>query len=341
MAINDPDIGAQLSTGTGRAFFRPGVHNYAATVAAVLPTETMLSDHRTAIDLGEPQAGTMTIDAGTQTDTRTKRKRARDIIKTEFEGATRTIALSSLSIIKPNIALFLNGTVVSISQSDTAISDEPVYNVDPDTFFTLGRTTVQPAGIRGHTALSLKTHPTTVSAWAATTAYDAGDIVSDGLTGFAIALNSGTSGGVEPTWPGTKGDQVADNDITWEIGQTAAAATLVEDTDYEVDNDGTNGSLVRYIGTTAHRVLFADYTPSSVQYEQIATGERVSVEGSFLFIADWLNKESWWFAPKCTLVPTGDFSFVTESDTQQEVGFSLTLATLGSLNQLYYFSKAA
>ena len=333
MAIVDPDIGAQLSTGTGRAFFRPGVFDY------VPPSEELLAAHRTALDLGEPQTGTMTQDAGTRTDTRTKRRASRDIIKSSFEGATRTIAFSSLSIVKQNIALFLNGEIVEVTQSTDAVTDEKVFNVDSNTFFTLGRTTSAIAGVRGASAISLTSQPSTLDPWAASTSYSAGDVVQGtAATDMWMATTSGTSGGTEPTWTATIGDTVTDNDITWELVSTSAV-TFTEDTDYQVDSDADDGLLFRWISGTDYRVIFANYTPASVKYDQIATGEDISQEGSFLFIADWVNKESWWYAPKVTLVPTGDLSFVTESDTQQELGFEMTLATVGNLRQLYYLGK--
>jgi hypothetical protein len=57
----------------------------------------------------------------------------------------------------------------------------------------------------------------TFAAWGAATGY-AGDafVVPTVATGFAFqALNAGTSGGTQPTWPAVLGSTVVDGTITW------------------------------------------------------------------------------------------------------------------------------
>lgn len=70
----------------------------------------------------------------------------------------------------------------------------------------------------------------TLSTWTATKAVDKADMVlpTAGLGNFWQALNSGTTGGTEPTWTTTIGDEVTDGDITWKLvaqitGSTNAA----------------------------------------------------------------------------------------------------------------------
>lgn len=63
---------------------------------------------------------------------------------------------------------------------------------------------------------------TTATAWAATTAYQLGDIVRP-VTPNAhvyICIAAGTSGGSEPSWSTTTGANVSDSTVTWlEIGR--------------------------------------------------------------------------------------------------------------------------
>lgn len=59
-------------------------------------------------------------------------------------------------------------------------------------------------------------------AWAASTAYQLGDIVRPTVANahVYICVAAGTSGGAEPSWSTTTGANVADNTVTWlEIGR--------------------------------------------------------------------------------------------------------------------------
>lgn len=66
--------------------------------------------------------------------------------------------------------------------------------------------------------------------WQASTSYAAGDMVRPTTDNDFVyyALNAGTSGSSEPTWPTTQGATVTDNDITW-VAIKARAAYLVLD----------------------------------------------------------------------------------------------------------------
>lgn len=74
----------------------------------------------------------------------------------------------------------------------------------------------------GGAAISSKTHTITAAnswgvTWAASTAYNAGDLVIPAATNGLIyqCTIAGTSGASHPTWPTVVGDSVADNTATW------------------------------------------------------------------------------------------------------------------------------
>ncbi len=67
--------------------------------------------------------------------------------------------------------------------------------------------------------------------WTASTAYKAGTLVRPTTgNGFIYRVQAdGTSGGTEPTWPTTQGDEVADSGVTWTcFGRGACAFTFTD-----------------------------------------------------------------------------------------------------------------
>lgn len=79
--------------------------------------------------------------------------------------------------------------------------------------------------------------PLTLSNWASSTTYVAGDRIkpTTGNGFYYEAVNGGTSGGSEPTWPIYLGETVDDNGITWEAkGYTNNAGAWQADYDYSI-----------------------------------------------------------------------------------------------------------
>lgn len=77
--------------------------------------------------------------------------------------------------------------------------------------------------------------PLTLNNWAASTVYVAGDRIkpTTGNGFYYQAVNGGTSGGTEPTWPIYLGETVSDNGISWEAkGYTNSASGWQASYDY-------------------------------------------------------------------------------------------------------------
>jgi hypothetical protein len=77
----------------------------------------------------------------------------------------------------------------------------------------------------------------TPAAWAANTAYTAGDLILDSNRNLESCVISGTSGATAPTWTTTPGGPTADNFVGWENLGAIATAALAE-------AGGTSGIII-------------------------------------------------------------------------------------------------
>ena len=102
MAISAPDLATHLSTGAGRILFAEGVYSHDGGAIS----DTVFSALDGYVDLGEPYNVTNTQEPGTETTYNSNRTQARPTIFSNFSGQTRSIAVTSLSIIDDNFALW-------------------------------------------------------------------------------------------------------------------------------------------------------------------------------------------------------------------------------------------
>lgn len=96
------------------------------------------------------------------------------------------------------------------------------------------------------------------AAWAATTLYAAGDLLLDTARAY-LCITAGTSGAVEPTWPTTAGNTVADGTAVW---RDLGPVTLTKDTHYALTPQGVRfiaGGDLLFVGDS-ELPLLVSYT---------------------------------------------------------------------------------
>lgn len=122
------------------------------------------------------------------------------------------------------------------------------------------------------TASKTKTghYPAGQTAWASSTSYSAGAIVRKTTTNGRTyrAMNAGTSGGSEPTWPTSTGGTVSDNGITWKetsyTGQCSyptygatSTYTAVGSTTVDPNQNATEAALFALLYTDTRSDFYA------------------------------------------------------------------------------------
>lgn len=126
-------------------------------------------------------------------------------------GSTSAGNAPNIDYLSDTIKVGLVTSAYSPNQATHDFWNDVVANEISGTGYTAGGATLASKTLTVTAANSFA--PT----WAASTAYDAGDIVRPTTgNGFLYrAQAAGTSGGAEPTWPTTVGDEVADSGVTW------------------------------------------------------------------------------------------------------------------------------
>lgn len=75
---------------------------------------------------------------------------------------TRSGSLITDNMSKENVALFFLGDLSVFTQTATPVVDEPISDVKKGYFYQIGKTTANPQGIRGMTAVNITKAPSTV-----------------------------------------------------------------------------------------------------------------------------------------------------------------------------------
>lgn len=258
--------------------------------------------------------------------------------------------LSCKNVSLKNQALFFLGESSTHAQSSGAVTDEDKDVVNPGSYVQLGSNSSNPGGVRGVSAVTVKSKQgSAASAWAATTAVAAGAAVIpvSANNHWYMAMNAGTTGGSAPTFP-TDGSTVDDNGITW---QDMGLITYVADTDYQLD--ATLGRVFMMLTgafATAHALadsigikigVRCDYTKAANSRDHMQTGGRKSVVGALRIIADnTTGANNDYYAPKVTLVPTGDFALKSRTDPQA-MEWEIKIGKREGFEQLYIDGRAA
>lgn len=258
--------------------------------------------------------------------------------------------LSCKNVSLKNQGLFFLGTSSTHSQAAGSVTDEDKDVVNPGSYIQLGSSSTNPGGVRGVSAVNVKSKEgDDAAAWVGTTAVVAGDVVIPGTPNnhWYMAMTDGTTGGGEPTFP-TDGTTVDDNGVTWQdMGLIAYAV----DTDYELD--ATLGRVfMKLTGAFATAHALADaigvkigvrsgYTTAANTRDHMQTGGRKSVTGALRIIADnTTGPNQDYYCPKVTLVPTGDFALKSRTDPQA-MEWEVKIGKRDNYEQLYVDGRAA
>lgn len=275
------------------------------------------------------------------------------ISETDFTvplGITRSATINCDNLSKSNIALFLAGEQVTITQAATPVTDYVIAQVNPGRFYQLGKTESNPSGARGVSAVAVRIKEgDEAPARANSTAYAVGDFyVPASANGhFYMCTVAGTSAGSPPTFD-TDGTDFADGTATFiDMGLIVVPSTA--DVNYRLDaglalisatTDGTIASAnTKYAAAVpgARLSLNVDFTPAANSREQVRTGGEQSVVGELKFIADnpGDSENEDLFCPQVTLTPNGALPFITGDDIAA-VEFNVGIGIKDSVTRAIY-----
>lgn len=224
-----------------------------------------------------------------------------------------------------NLALFCAGSVATVTQAATPITNERIYNAESGREYQLGVTPSNITGVRGVSSVTVKLYElVNAAARANSTPYVIGDIFKSSTNVFLVTA-SGTTAGSAPSYTTTAiGDATTDGGATVKFLGTTAAFTVV--THYALSPESARVGIVAganlalgcdlYTAVTGDYLsLNVDYTPAANTRQQVTSSGEGAVSGQFRFIADNAEGDNRdLFLASCNLAADGDLPFITESD---------------------------
>lgn len=224
-----------------------------------------------------------------------------------------------------NLALFMAGSVATVTQAATPVTNERIYNAESGREYQLGVTTSNITGVRGVSSVTVKLYElVNAAARVNSTPYVIGDIFKSSTNVFLVTA-SGTTAGSAPSYTTTAiGDATTDGGATVKFLGTTAAFTVV--THYALSTESARVGIVAganlalgcdlYTEVTGDYLsLNVDYTPAANTRQQVTSSGEGAVSGQFRFIADNAEGDNRdLFLASCNLAADGDLPFITESD---------------------------
>lgn len=275
------------------------------------------------------------------------------ISETDFTvplGITRSATITCDNLSKSNIALFLAGEQITLTQAATPVTDYVIEQVNPGRFYQLGKTEANPSGVRGVSAVAVRIKEgDDAPVRANTTAYVAGDFYVPAASNgrFYLCTVSGTTAGAPPVFT-TDGTTFTDGTATFiDMGLIVVPSTA--NVNYRLDaglalvSATTDGTIAQANTKYAAVVeggrlsLHVDFTPAANTREQVRTGGEQSVVGELKFIADnpgGSDNEDL-FCPQVTLTPNGALPFITGDDIAS-VEFNVGIGVKDSVTRAIY-----
>lgn len=241
-------------------------------------------------------------------------------ISTELSGK---IDIEDMSA--DNQALFIAGSVSTLTQAATPVTNERIYNAQSSREYQLGTTAGNPTGVRGVSSVTVKCYEMlNAAARVNTTAYAVGDIFKS-TTNVFLVTTAGTTAGSPPTYDtAAVGNTTTDGSAVVKFLGTTAAFTV--DTHYSLSANAARVGIKSgaalgqacdlYTATVpgSYLSLNVDYTPAANTRTQIESSGSGSVTAQLRFLADNAEGDNRdLFIASCSLSPSGDNPFITDN----------------------------
>jgi len=274
-------------------------------------------------DLGNTPGFTISVSTDRFTHTSSRSGQAKTDL--DIPVATKLSGKIDIEDMSPeNQALFLAGSVGTVTQAANPVTNERIYNLESDRYYQLGVSTQNPTGVRGVSAVTLKVYELlNAVARVNTTAYAKGDIFKSTTNVFIVTV-AGTTAGSAPSFDTTAvGNTTTDGTATVAFIGTTSAYTVT--TDYLLSTDAARFGVVAgsnlgkacdlAIANGVYLSANVDYTPAANSRTQITSSGSGSVTAQLRFIADNATGDNRdLFIASCSLSPSGDNPFITGND---------------------------
>lgn len=224
-----------------------------------------------------------------------------------------------------NLALFLAGSVATVTQAATPVTNERIHNAESGREYQLGVTTSNITGVRGVSSVTVKLYElVNATARVNSATYVAGDIFKSSTNVFLVTTGGAVAGSAPSFATGSVGAETTDGAATVAYLGTTGAFTVT--THYTLSAEAARVGIVAggnlalacdlYTETTgSYLSLNVDYTPAANTRQQITSSGEGAVSGQFRFIADNAEGDNRdLFIASCNLAADGDLPFITEAD---------------------------
>lgn len=249
-----------------------------------------------------------------------RKKDLSKVISVDFAGSITFDEFSD-----ENQALFLAGSIATITQAATPVTNERILNAQNDLHYQLG-IPINETGVRDVTSVTIGLYElVNAVARVDSTAYAVGDIYKV-TAGVYLVTTAGTSAGSVPTMVTSSiGASTTDGTATVKYLGTTGNFTLT--TDYILSagsarigivdggNIGLACDLYESVVPGSYLSINANYTPTAGTRTQISTSGAAAIDGRLHFISDNAEgKNRDVVIPSCSLGPEGDFPFITGTE---------------------------
>lgn len=286
-------------------------------------------------DLGEVEALSITVESSTEKKfsmrTATRKQIREWTTQTDFTGAFTVNDMSTA-----NLARVLAGSVSTVTQSSTPVTNERIYNAESGREYQLGTSDSNPSGVRNVGSVTVKLYElANAAARVNSTPYVIGDIFKSSTNVFLVTA-AGTTAGSAPTYNTTAvGDSTTDGGATVKFLGTTGAFTV--DTHYLLSAEAARIGIVADANnlalacdlytevTDGYLSLNVDYTPVAETRGRASSSGNPSIEGQFRFIGDnAMGENRDVFIPSCKLAVNGELPLIGEEVAAVEFALSIS-----------------
>ncbi len=221
-----------------------------------------------------------------------------------------------------NQALFIAGSTSTLAQASGSVTAESIPNVEGGREYQLGTSPSNPTGVRGVSAVAVKTGLGGAASRVNSTAYAVGDVFKSTTNVFVVTV-AGTTAASPPSYTTTNiGDTTADGTATVAyVGTTTDTYTVT--TDYTVSPESARIGIVpggkidlvsQQFPSDALPSVAVDYTKAANSRTQVLSSGGGQTTAQLRFIADNANGDNRdLFIASCSVSASGDNPFITDN----------------------------